>query len=87
MKIISATIFILFFSFSALGSQTPSYDSYQTDLENCDAQSCFNLGIAYKNGQGVAKDLKRTLFYYKKGCTLGDERGCKGYNSIAKQGE
>lgn len=37
---------------------------------------CFNLGVAYKNGTGVAKDLAKSAALYQTACAGGEMKGC-----------
>ncbi|MDR0761727.1 MAG: hypothetical protein LBF13_01610 [Campylobacteraceae bacterium] len=43
--------------------------------QSCDDKnlgiSCYFLAQAYEAGEGIAKDIKKAKYYYKKACELG----------------
>ena len=39
-------------------------------------KGCFNLGIMYKNGNGVKQDYFKAVELYEKACNGGDASGC-----------
>lgn len=49
------------------------------------ARSCSNVGLMYKNGDGVAKDPEAALRFLKKSCDLGFADACKWL--VAEQGK
>jgi hypothetical protein len=49
-------------------------------LKGCEGgygRSCSNLGLMYKNGDGVPQDAAKALIYLKKSCDLGFQDGCR----------
>ncbi len=38
---------------------------------------CNGLGVLYKDGQGVEKDLIKATYLYSKACKLGDRKVCE----------
>ena len=68
-------------------SKKPNYEAAMRlyskscqDLEH--AQSCTNLGGMYQFLLGENASLKTAKDLYKKGCEMGDERGCKNLSLI-----
>ncbi len=37
---------------------------------------CNNLGVLYRDGQGVEKDLIKVAYFYSKACNLNNGKGC-----------
>ena len=48
----------------------------ETACLNGNADSCYELGVNYENGNGVSKDQAQAAVYYKKSCEGGNARGC-----------
>jgi TPR repeat protein len=45
--------------------------------------TCVYLGQMYEKGEGVAQDIKESLFYYKKSCDIGnDKEACKAVGHL-----
>ncbi|GAA7831099.1 tetratricopeptide repeat protein [Helicobacter pylori] len=40
-------------------------------------RGCNNLGVLYRDGQGVEKDLTKADQYISKACKLGDQEACE----------
>ena len=48
-------------------------------IQGCDsndADSCFDLGVRYDDGQGVKQDYSKATTYYEKACSMNDGDGC-----------
>ncbi|BCD46160.1 SEL1-like repeat protein [Helicobacter suis] len=41
------------------------------------AEACYDLGVMYEKGEGVAKDLQKSEEYFKKACELGYKNACE----------
>ena len=55
------------------------YNAIQDYKKACDlghAGGCNNLGVLYKNGQGVRQDYAKASELFQKACNLGHARGC-----------
>ena len=52
------------------------------DCDLNDSVACYNLGVSYKNGQGVKQNLKKAKDYYGKACDLGIQQGCDMYKKL-----
>jgi TPR repeat protein len=50
------------------------------------ADGCSGLGVAYENGQGVAKDENRAVQLYQKACDGGSARGCTNLGLMYSNG-
>lgn len=51
----------------------------QTLTQQCEAnnaKACVDLGVAYANGTGVAKDLSKAFSFAKKACDMGWAQAC-----------
>jgi TPR repeat protein len=51
------------------------------------AAACYDVGIMYSNGWGVAKDEARGTRSYQKACEGGDPAGCYGFGQSLRQGK
>ncbi len=40
-------------------------------------RGCNNLGVLYRDGQGVEKNLTKAAQYISKACKLGDQKACE----------
>jgi len=40
-------------------------------------KSCFNLGVMYRDGQGVAQNRQKAIELFSQSCTMGFDLGCK----------
>lgn len=40
-------------------------------------RGCNNLGVLYRDGQGVEKDLAKAAYFYSKACKLGEQLACE----------
>ena len=49
---------------------------YQKACDGGDMEGCFNLGGAYFNGDGVARDIDKAMKLFQKACDGGDMEGC-----------
>lgn len=54
--------------------------------EGGDAFSCFALGIHYKSGAGVPRDLERAASFLEKGCDLGNAGACAALGDLYRKG-
>ena len=50
------------------------------EQENAMAQ--YNLGVMYKNGQGVKQDYEKAVYWYKKAAEQGDEYAISALEKI-----
>ncbi len=56
----------------------------------CDGENligCYNLGVLYANGQGVAQDFARARSLYRKACDGGVISSCTGLGYLASNGQ
>ena len=61
-----------------------------TDLEKCDNEEmigCLDLGNAYYNGNGVAKNLNKAAQLYQKACDGGIMKGCANLGVTYQNGD
>ncbi|WP_286030687.1 tetratricopeptide repeat protein [Helicobacter pullorum] len=54
----------------------------ETKCNNRDAESCFDLGNLYYNGEGVERDYKKAMEYFGIACDLGKQKGCDAYKKM-----
>ena len=54
-----------------MGAASVAEDKYLAAAEKGDAQAQYNLGWCYVNGDGVAKDLKQAVYWYRKAADQG----------------
>ncbi|WQZ71095.1 sel1 repeat family protein [Helicobacter pylori] len=40
-------------------------------------RGCNNLGVLYRDGQGIEKNLTKAAYFYSKACKLGDQEACE----------
>ncbi len=48
---------------------------------------CSNLGVLYKDGQGVEKNLTKVAYFYSKACELKDGWGCSFLGGLYYNGD
>lgn len=60
---------------------------FQQACNDGHATGCFNLGVLYDNGRGVAKDETRAAGLYQQACTGGDATGCTNLGVDYERGE
>lgn len=51
-----------------------------------DALGCYNLGVAYNKGVGVAKDSSKAFAFTKKACDMGAAQGCANLGALYDNG-
>ncbi len=51
------------------------------------ALSCWGAGYAYVIGMGVKKSIPKALFFYRKGCRMGNRKACHYYQTLKYQNE
>ncbi|MGL2774302.1 sel1 repeat family protein [Helicobacter pylori] len=56
-------------------SKAKGYFEKACDLNN--GGGCNGLGVLYKDGQGVEKNLTKAAYFYIKACKLGDRKACE----------
>ncbi|WQS73491.1 sel1 repeat family protein [Helicobacter pylori] len=56
-------------------SKARKYFEKACDLNN--GRGCNNLGVLYRDGQGVEKNLTKADQYISKACKLGDQEACE----------
>ncbi|GAA8805581.1 hypothetical protein VN1316_04980 [Helicobacter pylori] len=56
-------------------SKAKGYFEKACDLNN--GGGCNGLGVLYKDGQGVEKDLIKAAYFYSKACKLGNQKACE----------
>ena len=98
MKRILVLLVVLFsigFSEDLIESGNEAYDKgdyqkaaqlYQKACDSGAAFGCSNLGLLYKNGQGVRQDFSTAKQYYGKACDLGFQIGCNWYRKLNERG-
>src|SRR4051812_20570522 len=58
------------------GPQLKSVSQLQKDCEGGEARACYDLGVLYTDGRGVAKDRRRAAELFKQVCSGGVAQGC-----------
>ncbi len=53
-----------------------TFKENQTSCDEGQSAGCFNLGIAYGQGKGVAKDLTKAAQLYEKACSMENDDAC-----------
>lgn len=56
-------------------SKAKKYFEKACDLKY--GRGCNNLGVLYRDGQGVEKNLTKAAQYVSKACKLGDQEACE----------
>ncbi|GAA7104988.1 sel1 repeat family protein [Helicobacter pylori] len=56
-------------------SKARKYFEKACDLNN--GRGCNGLGVLYKDGQGVEKNLTKAAYFYSKACKLGNQKACE----------
>jgi len=68
------------------GDYQKAAELYQKACNSGEAGGCFNLGLLYKNGQGVKQNYQKAEQYYGKACDLGLQLGCDDYRMLNEKG-
>ncbi|MCR5566717.1 MAG: sel1 repeat family protein [Clostridiales bacterium] len=55
---------------------------YRLAAERGDSLACHNLALLYERGEGVERDLRKALEWYKKGVLLGSQACLDRYNKL-----
>ncbi len=50
-------------------------------------RGCNNLGVLYRDGQGVEKNLTKVAQFYSKACDLNNGSGCNNLGDLYQNGE
>ncbi len=50
-------------------------------------RGCNNLGVLYRDGQGVEKNLTKAAQFYSKACDLNNGSGCNNLGDLYQNGE
>jgi len=58
--------------------------NYRAAAERGDAEAQFNLGVCYKNGWGVTKDLAEAVRWFRKAARQGDQNAQKILNDLGE---
>ena len=58
------------------GDYQKAAELWQKACDGGDAEGCSNLGLLYKNGQGVKQDYQKAAQLYQKACDSGEAKGC-----------
>ncbi|MBQ9274089.1 MAG: SEL1-like repeat protein [Succinivibrio sp.] len=66
-------------SSAAALAETPFDLETKCDLAR-DAKSCTKLARLYLNGAGVVQDRTQALYFFRRGCRLGDANGCLNFD-------
>ncbi|MGT0074918.1 sel1 repeat family protein [Helicobacter pylori] len=61
-------------------SKARKYFEKACDLNN--GGGCNGLGVLYKDGQGVEKNLTKAAQFHSKACDLNNGRGCNGLGAL-----
>lgn len=72
---------------SAQGKQTGLIESLKAKWDNGDAYAAFQLGFAYKQGQGVEKNLVEAANWFLLGAEKGDYQAALEFAGICRKGE
>ena len=49
-------------------------------------EGCHNLGLLYRDGQGVRQNLQTAKEYFGKACDVGLQEGCNKYRMLNEKG-
>lgn len=66
-------------------SKARKYFEKACDLNN--GRGCNGLGVLYKDGQGVEKNLTKAAYLYSKACDLNDGDGCGALGALYYNGD
>ncbi|GEM_PF-917997 len=68
---------------SVLYDQPTAMAMFSAGCRGSDAGACYNLGVIYSTGQGVAVDDVEGEAWMREACTLGDQDGCEAAEELA----
>lgn len=63
-------------------SNSRSAAYYRQACDGGEALGCFNLGVSYATGEGVALDVSKAAVLFRKACDGGDAGGCAGLGNL-----
>lgn len=66
-------------------SKAKGYFEKACDLNN--GGGCNGLGVLYKDGQGVEKNLTKVAYFYSKACELKEGDGCGALGALYYNGD
>ncbi len=55
---------------------TEACELFRKACDSGNADGCSNLGVMYKNGQGIKQDYFKAVELYEKACSGGNAKGC-----------
>jgi TPR repeat protein len=58
----------------------------QAACDKGDGQACYDLGLRYQKGQGVAKNPDRAVALYERSCAIGDAGNCWYLGTVYEDG-
>ena len=79
------TIFELGRVYDRAGEMTLANKYYKKACDKGYPIACYSLGISYRNGEGVKKDIEKTLQYFKSSCQKGVSPACNSIGYIYEQ--
>ncbi len=79
------TIFELGRVYNRAGELTLANKYYKKACDKGYPIACYSLGISYRNGEGVKKDIEKTLQYFKSSCQKGVSPACNSIGYIYEQ--
>ncbi len=65
---------------------TKVFEYFQKGCEQEDDNSCFEMGYAYYEGNGVKQDFTKAKKFYGKACDLGHQTSCNEYKKLQQKG-
>lgn len=69
------------------GDYQKAFKHFKIACDNGVYLGCNNLGLLYKNGQGVRQNYKEAFKYYKLACDNGEYGGCNGLGILYENGQ
>lgn len=75
------------YSYGVAQSSTNALKYYRLAAMQDNAGGQYNLGLMYQNGQGVAKNLKTALSWYKKAAANGDKDAIQAIKYLKNKGK
>ena len=61
---------------SLFGVTAAEVENYRKAAEKGDAKAQYKLGVCYADGEGVSKDLKQAVYWWKKSAEQGYAQDC-----------
>ena len=68
-------------------TESNKFTRWQESCDAGDAESCFELGLAYYDGDGVPEDKAQSVAYFKAACDVGSGTACFNVGLSYAKGE